>query len=110
VEAALALSRRSDFVDRLLIVDGEESDLGGHYYLRRTRMDVALVPRAHLDSWIRANQPESPLYLLVVREPLDWFRAPPPYQIERVGDFRNWPDWQRHARRFLYRLKRAGSS
>lgn len=104
VEAALALSRRADFVDRLVVVDGEESDVGGHYYLRRPRIDVSLVERRNLYSWIRANRPGTPLYFLVTREPLDSFEPPPPYRLERVGDFRNWPDWQSHARRTLYRL------
>jgi hypothetical protein len=107
VEAALELSRRGDFVDRLLIVNGEQSSSGGHYYLRRSRMDVSLVERENLFSWIRVNRPETPLYVLVVREPLaSSFEPPSPYQLELVGDFRNWPDWQRHARRFLYRLDR----
>jgi hypothetical protein len=52
------------------------------------------------------NRPETPLYVLVVREPLASFEPPPPYELELVGEFRNWPDWQRHARRFLYRLDR----
>jgi hypothetical protein len=106
VEAALALSRRADFVDRLLVVDGEESDVGGHFYLLRPRVDVSLIERRNLYSWIRMNRPESPLYLLVARDPLGPFEAPAPYELERVGEFRNRPDWQRHARRFLYRLDR----
>ncbi len=106
VEAALALSRRSDFVDRVVIVDGDDSHLGGHYYLRRPRIDVLPVERQNLFSWIRVNQPETPLYIVVVREPLTRFEPPSPYQLELVGDFRNRPDWQKHARRFLYRLDR----
>jgi hypothetical protein len=104
IQAALALSRKPDFVDRLVVVDGEESSVGGHYYLRRPRVEVLLVPRTSLFSWLRANSPETPLYVLAVREPLGGFEPPPAYELEPAGEFRNWPDWQANARRFLYRL------
>jgi hypothetical protein len=104
IEAALALSRQPDFVDRLLVVDGEESSVGGHYYLRRPRVDAIFIPRTSLFSWLRANSPGTPLYVLAVREPLDRFEPPPPYLLEPAGEFRSRPDWQRNARRFLYRL------
>jgi hypothetical protein len=105
IELALALSRRPDFVDRLAVVDGGDSQLGGHYYLRRKRVEVVSIPRAKLFSWLRTSTPETPLYVVVVREPLTSFTPPEPYRLELVGEFRNWPDWQRHAHRFLYRLE-----
>ncbi len=105
IEAALDLSRRPDFVDRLAVVDGADAQLGGHYYLRRKRVEVISIPRAALFSWLRVTRPEPPLYFLVVREPLSYFEPPEPYRLELVGDFRNWPDWQRNAHRFLYRLE-----
>ena len=104
IEAALTLSRQEDFVDRLLIVDGDEDALGGHYYLRREQVDVTLVERRNLFTWIRRERPSTPLYVLAVGAPLEGFAPPEPYALEAVGEFRNWPDLQRHGRRFLYRL------
>ncbi|HXV65365.1 MAG TPA: hypothetical protein VEK15_32015, partial [Vicinamibacteria bacterium] len=104
VEAALTLSRSTDFVDRLVIVDGDEDALGGHYYLRREKLDVSLISRSDLTAWLRRERPRAPLYILVSNEPLPP-TAVEPHALELVGEFRNWPDLQRHARRWLYRLR-----
>jgi hypothetical protein len=104
VEAALALSRRPDFVDRLVIVDGDADALGGHYYLRRAKVDVTLLSRREVFSWIAREQPGAPLYFLVAGDPLPQ-RGLDEYGLELVGEFRNWPDFQKHARRWLYRLR-----
>jgi hypothetical protein len=107
VEAALELSRQDDFVDRLVIVDGDPDALGGHYYLRRHRLEVDLVERTRLISWIRDHRPETPLYILVVRRPLPSMVLPEPYLLEREGYFRDWPDLKRNTRRYLYRLRKS---
>jgi hypothetical protein len=104
VEAALALSRKPDFVDRLVIVDGDPDALGGHYYLRRAKVDVTLLLRRDVFSWIARERPRAPLYILVAGDPLplQWLER---YGLEEVGEFRNWPDFQKHSRRWLYRLR-----
>jgi len=106
IEAALTLNRLDDFRDRLVIVDAGDDALGGYYYLRRPRMEVDSVKREHLDSWLRAARPTTPIYLLVVRHPLaegvDWGR----YRLELVGEYRDWPDTREDPRRFLYRATR----
>jgi hypothetical protein len=67
------------------------------YYLRRPRVDAVFIPRTSLFSWLRANAPGTPWYVLAVREPLDRFEPPPPYLLEPAGEFRSRPDWQRNA-------------
>jgi hypothetical protein len=104
VEAALALSRRPDFVDRLVIVDGDPDALGGHYYLRREKIDVTLVSRPEVFAWLARERPSAPLYILAVRAPLP-ASALEGYGLELVGEFGNWPDLQKHARRWVYRLR-----
>lgn len=103
VEAALALSRQADFVDRLIIVDGDQDALGGHYYLRRKTLNVSLVSRRDIFAWIAKEKPPTPLYVLVAGAPLP-ASALEPYRLTLVGEFRNWPDLQKHGRRWLYRL------
>jgi hypothetical protein len=105
IEAARALARQGDFVDRLVIVDGQEDSLGGHYYLRRGRLDVSLVERQNLSVWLGETKPPVPLYILVVGEPLGPLSLSEPYELDQVGDFLDWPDLQKDARRFLYRLR-----
>ena len=106
IEAALALHRLEDFRDRLVIVDGRDDKLGGHYYLGRPRIEVVNVRQRHLASWLRAARPSTPTYILVVGHPLteegDWGR----YRLERVGEYRDWPDTWAGSRRFLYRAER----
>ena len=106
IEAALTLNRLEDFRDRLVIVDGGEEKLGGHYYLGRPRIEVVSVRERHLANWLRAARPRTPIYLLVVGHPLaegeDWGR----YRLERVGEYRDWPDSWSGTRRFLYRATR----
>jgi hypothetical protein len=104
VEAALALSRRPDFVDRLVIVDGGPDALGGHYYLRREEIDVTTVSRRDVFAWISRERPRAPLYFLVVGAPLP-AAGLNRYGLELVGEFRNRPDLQKHARRWVYRLR-----
>lgn len=106
IEAAIELSRRADFAERLVIVDGEQDSLGGHYYLRRNPLDVELVERRDLVSWIRTERPPTPLYLLVARTSLDQLEVPPPYALTFEGYFTDWPDVKSNTRRFLYRLYR----
>ncbi len=106
VEAALALGRLEDFQDRLLIVDGDQDALGGHYYLRRPSITVDLVERQNLVGWLRANRPDTPLYVLVVREALPEGVSWSGYRLEEVGAYHDWPDTRRGARRFLYRASR----
>jgi hypothetical protein len=94
-------------VDRLVIVDGDPDGLGGHFYLRRKHLEVELIERARLASWIRDKRPEAPLYMLVVRRPLPAIRLPEPYRLELQGYFRDWPDLKRNTRRYLYRLRKS---
>ncbi len=106
IEAALTLNRLEDFQDRLVIVDGGDNKLGGRYYLGRPKIEVVSVRRRDLASWLRAARPRIPFYVLVVGRPLtegeDWGR----YRIERVGEYRDWPDTWAGSRRFLYRATR----
>lgn len=106
VEAALALGQQEDFHDRLLVVDGAQDAVGGHYYLRRPKITVDLVARRNLAGWFRAHRPVRPLYVLVVGEPLPEGESWSSYRLERVGEYHDWPDTRRGARRFLYRAVR----
>jgi hypothetical protein len=45
-----------------------------------------------------------PLYLMVVRRPLDSLAVPDGYDIELLGAYNDWPDVKENTRRFLYRL------
>jgi len=106
IEAALTLHRLQDFQDRLLVVDGEDNKVGGHYYLGRPQLEVIRVRQRDLARWLRAARPRPPLYVLAVGRPLpereNWGR----YRFEPVGEYRDWPDTWSGTRRFLYRLVR----
>jgi hypothetical protein len=104
VEAALTLGAQKDFQERLVVVGGTHDDVGGHYYLRRKRLEVIPVERVGLARWLRRERPQTPLYLMVVRRPLDTRAIPDGYQIDPLGVYNDWPDVKENTRRFLYRL------
>jgi hypothetical protein len=106
VEAALTLGAQEDFQEQLLVVGGTHEDVGGHFYLKRKTLDVIPVERVALPRWIRRESPETPLYLMVVRRPLDSLAIPDGYDIELLGAYNDWPNVKENTRRFIYRLQR----
>ncbi len=106
VEAALTLGAQEDFRGRLVVVGGNNDDVGGHYYLQRKKLDVVSVERVALAQWIRRERPEVPLYLMVVRRPLESLAQTEGYALEDLGAYNDWPDVKENTRRFLYRLQR----
>ncbi|MGH7380952.1 MAG: hypothetical protein ACREKR_01800 [Candidatus Methylomirabilales bacterium] len=109
VEAALALGRQEDFKDQLVIVDGGQDKIGGHFYLRRQKLMVRSVRREDLGNWLRKERPGIPLYLLVVREPLEEGAVPAGYRLDKIGAYHNWPDFAPGGSRYVYRLRKAGT-
>jgi hypothetical protein len=105
IEAARTLARQADFVDRLVIVDGQQDSLGGHFYLSRKSVDVQLVDRQKLSDWLGETKPAAPLYMLVVGDPLGPLSVSGAYELDHIGDFGDWPDFDKERRRFLYRLR-----
>jgi hypothetical protein len=99
IDAALALRERPDFRERLVVVDGW-TRIGGMYYLGRDELDVVSVEREKLAAWL-AEHPGRPLYLMVVRKPLE-----PMPGVEPIGRFADVPDFWAGERRFLYRVVR----
>ncbi|MGH7217594.1 MAG: hypothetical protein ACREIG_10195 [Nitrospiraceae bacterium] len=91
VEAALALGRQEDFKDQLVIVDGGQDKIGGHFYLRRQKLMVRSVRRDDLGNWLRKERPGIPLYL------------------DKIGAYHNWPDFAPGGSRYVYRLRKAGT-
>ncbi len=110
VEAALALGRQEDFTDQLVIVDGGLDTLGGHFYLHREKLAVHSVDHEKLASWLREEQPDTPLYVLVLREPLPKGAVPDEYVLDEIGAYHNSPDFVRSARRFVYRIRKTGTT
>jgi phosphatidylinositol glycan class B len=107
IEAAVFLSKQPDFMTRLVVVDGANEDAGGHFYLQRKKLDILGVEQEDLEEWLQQELSDSPLYILTIRHPLKPIVLPEGYVIEERGAFSNWPDLQGHARRFLYRIRRA---
>jgi hypothetical protein len=106
IEAARALSRQPDFQERLVVVDGSNDSVGGHYYLRRKELDVFLVERERLAAWLDAERPSLPLYLLVCREPLEPGAVGAAGGLEEIGSYSEWFNIRSRSRRFVYRLER----
>ncbi len=104
IEAARALARQQDFQDRLLVVDGKQDTVGGFYYLRRPRLDVAVLKRGDIAGWLGAHRPAPPIYALVNEGPLAPELVPPPWRCELVGRFCDWPDLKAGTRRWVYRF------
>jgi hypothetical protein len=82
--------------------------VGGHFYLRRQELDVIPVERVALAGWIRRERPDTPVYLMVVRRPLESVALPEGYVLEDLGTYNDWPDVKENTRRFLYRLIKGG--
>jgi hypothetical protein len=109
VEAALALGRQEDFKDQLVVVDGGPFQMGGHYYLNRSKLKVQMVKREELGNWLRQERPATPLYLLVVREPLEEGAVPDGYRLDKIGAYHEWPDFAPGGSRYVYCLRKAGT-
>ncbi len=109
VEAAVTLAAENDFQNRLVVVGGANEDVGGHFYLHRKKLDVISVEQATLEQWIRRERPESPLYLMVTRRPLEAPQLPEGYVLDELGVFNDWPDVKENTRRFIYRVRRGGT-
>jgi len=107
IEAAVFLGKQPDFRDRLVVVDGANEDAGGHFYLQRRKLDILRVARKDLEDWLGQELRDVPLYILTIRHPLETIGLPEGYVIEEQGAYRNRPDLQGHALRFLYRIRRA---
>jgi hypothetical protein len=107
IETALFLSKQPDFRDRLVVVDGSNNDAGGHFYLQRRKLDILGVKQKDLEGWLQQGLRDEPLYVLTTRRPLGSIVLPEGYLIEEKGAYSNRPDFQGHARRFLYRIRRA---
>jgi hypothetical protein len=114
VEAARALSRLPDFQERLLVVDGREkrtgrdTDVGGHFYLRRKNLKVFPMKYQELSGWLDSREPPTPIYLMVCWKALPGGAVRSPWSAEEIGYFSDWPDLKRRHRRFLYRITREG--
>jgi hypothetical protein len=109
VEAALTLGAQKDFQDRLVVVGGTNDDVGGHFYLQRQVLEVVTVERVVLARWIARERPETPVYLMVVRRPLESLTLPEGYILDELGVHNDWPDVKDNTRRFLYRLRKDGA-
>jgi phosphatidylinositol glycan class B len=105
IEAAVFLSGRDDFRDRLVVVDGTNDDVGGHFYLQRRSLDIIGVEEKELADWLAREFDGRPVYLMTVADPLVSLPVPDGCVLDELGAFNNRPDFQTHARRFVYRVR-----
>lgn len=106
VEAARELSRRPDFQDRVVIVNQLQEQIGGHFYLQRKSLAVLEHSPQSLVTWLEAEQPPMPLYLMVCERPLPDGAIPAPWKVEEAGSFTDLLDLKKRSRRYLYRVDR----
>ena len=67
-----------------------------------------MVKREELGNWLREERPATPLYLLVVREPLEE-GAVHGYRLDKIGAYHQWPDFPPGGSRYVYRLRKAAT-
>jgi len=99
VRAAYALGEHPEFQGEVTIVDGNDTDVGGLYYLHRKNVKVKLAKRSELAASLEPGQ-----FILVPRTPLE----PNDLggrQAELLGSYRNLPDVSARRRTYLYRIR-----
>ena len=116
IDAALHLRRQSDFDKHLVIVDGSNVSIGGHYWLGRRELAVHEVERGELVAKLpaildlahkSATASMHGVYLMVARERIDEklgreLRAQG-ILVEESGAFEDRLDLKKRNRRFVYR-------
>ena len=107
IEAALWLRGQPDFQNHLVVVDGTQTDLGGHYYLGRRQLQVHTVARTELSGFLKAFEDSPALYLMSVREPLpETFLSENSlrqgWAVDLRSATRSWPNFKKSRRRYLY--------
>lgn len=108
VEAAKALAAQADFAGELVIVGGDETSVGGYYYLQRPQARVHALPRREdLAERLRDPALPTPLHVVANGAPL----APTDAPGWRLVEWRRTTDpldVKKRNRRYLYRAIRDG--
>ncbi|MEE8106374.1 MAG: hypothetical protein V3T86_12635 [Planctomycetota bacterium] len=99
VRAAYALGEHPEFTGEVTIVDGNDTDVGGLYYLHRKKINVKLAKRDELAAVLEPGQ-----FVLVRRSPIDP-RSLGGRKVELLGSYTNIPDVSGYRRTYLYRIQ-----
>jgi hypothetical protein len=105
IEAMKALAAQSDFNGELVVVGGDETNLGGYYYLQRERVRARCVAPAGFAELMRDPALPSPAHVVASGAPLAADAAPGWRLVEwqRTTDLL---DLRARNRRYLYRAVR----
>ncbi len=106
IGAATALRAQPGFHGKLVVVDGDETNLGGAYYLRQQHLEVVPVAREQLRAHLLSTAPAEGTFLIAVRDDLDGFDLGGAGQLLPLGRFFSVFDRRTRDRRFLYHYVR----
>jgi hypothetical protein len=110
IEAALWLRAQPDFMEHLIVTNGEPGDVGGHMYLDRARLDVYAMPNEKLAEFFRTFDAASTVYVISVVKPLPTdvqdAVVREAWKLELKQSFQPWPNLKKKRRRFIYKVAR----